>query len=666
MLCVFTLLTLLLSCTSNGEEGSPNNGNLEGVLEEEQRSVTDTVPTTPNPSPDTSTPACAIQDISLTSTLGNGTIDFPLWVVDENALLAFGSLGVWRYDFSGDTASKRLIISDEGEAIAAHPDGSLAAIIDYPTQEISIWDIPNETRLGTITHSTTKRVHGAFSPAGDLLVTSSYDGRITVWDVATLEAVENYELPRVVEAGWGNTGQLLAFQYDETSTVLIIWDLVQEQELARSPTFSRSISRAKVDLDSERVIITDFGGNLAVLDMRTGEEITRQEFVPFGDFTVQPDRVVLARPSQSPGSGFLISFDVLFFDLATQTSERLATTGYSLSDTAQHPENDRLAIVGSGLLEVLDVQTGEVIYTDQFEHAVQPVVLGETFFLKASTMAPIGNETEHYELEMISYADGKVRHTWTLNGPVVALAVSPGDQWMAVATRGGRVALINTETGELQDRVVQGFDQVSHLSLNADGTILAVGGNYLVQRTEPEYFIRVWDVEAADLYRPDIDLDERLGALSLNHSGTQLAYSLFEDDMLTVLDIENPEADVQKAQIHFPITNIQFDRHTANRLGLTTANGVFQLWSGDPLQQMHGLAIEPGQSHRFTMAENLLFIGNGQLIEVYDMLTDDLVAEVAGHTSFVDGLALPANGHMLFSHAHDGTVRVWDIQYVSQ
>jgi WD40 repeat protein len=148
-----------------------------------------------------------------------------------------------------------------------------------------------------------------FSPDETLLVTSSLDGTVRLWDVATGEQVHEFEVGEgVIYADFSPDGQLITAS--DTVGFAYIWDVATKSLLRRLTGHTATIWTALFSPDGTQIVTSGWDGTARIWDVASGEAIRIldngrdadlywAEFSPDGQFVVTgaalEDRVDLWR-----------------------------------------------------------------------------------------------------------------------------------------------------------------------------------------------------------------------------------------------------------------------------------------------------------------------------------------------------------------------------------
>lgn len=117
--------------------------------------------------------------------------------------------------------------------------------------------------------------------------------------------------------------------------------------------------------------------------------------------------------------------------------------------------------------------------------------------------------------------------TFSVQAPVLAIAISPDETLLATGDNEGRVQLWNTQTGELVHDLVGHGSNVWSLAFSANGTRLASAGNSTAPPTPPggPNEVRVWDVAAGQELHHFTAVPEMVWDVAFSPDGTQLVVS---------------------------------------------------------------------------------------------------------------------------------------------
>ncbi|MEM7204582.1 MAG: serine/threonine-protein kinase [Planctomycetota bacterium] len=227
-----------------------------------------------------------------------------------------------------------------------------------------------------------------------------------------------------------------------------------------------------------------------------------------------------------------------------------------------------------------------------------------------------------------------------------AIAVHPDETLVAVSQQGRGLQVFDLRTG------------VEVAALNAELAVPSFSpcGKQLAAQAEDG--LRIWSTDDWSLVvaRPDLPRGVPLRrSISYSLDGRWLAVAT--DDVVALLD----------ASTAAPVTtlsvgrawNVAFDP-TSRELAMCS-DGLIRLWSLDRREIRAELRVDYEPVDAVWGAQGRLFVaGYEGLLHVHDTLTGSEVARLAGHTDYVNSVALDPAGERVITGSGDTTVRVWE------
>jgi WD40 repeat protein len=384
---------------------------------------------------------------------------------------------------------------------------------------------------------------------------------------------------------------------------------------------------------------------VAVIDVTT-DEVTRIYELSHSvdDMSVNPSNTLLATSDDKT---------VNIWDMG-EGKELASFSGYANSVTSIDfsPDNTKLLSVIGDLLQILDIETSEVVFEQELASSYNSL-FGPT----SDVLIRSGND----EVMLWDYAKDDVR--WTHPGHVehystdrtrllVVEDVGSGDNKTSTAY------FIDSMTGDVLSEL--DITDACGTAVPPDVSILAIAK----EDAEEKAWITLVDLATGDSFAEFDAGGECSVAMDFSPSGNLLA-TIASVPYATVWDVATQEQ----------IVSFRHGHSTASLFGLVTfQTGSPEFVTEDMLvttgggigsDEVHTWAIPSGEnlgkfttlftSHAFSDDGSLLFAGVGGVIGVLDPITGETKDIFFGHDYGVMGIVLSPDGAMMLSKSSDGT-----------
>jgi WD40 repeat protein len=278
---------------------------------------------------------------------------------------------------------------------------------------------------------------------------------------------------------------------------------------------------------------------------------------------------------------------------------------------------------------------------------------------------------------------------------VTGVAITPDGRTIAAATDDHQVLLWDAASAALKARLGGHGDWVRSVSVSPDAAMFATGAS--------DHMVCLWDIQRQVQLLQLPVCPSAVSAVCFHPNSQQVAVVGF----CKTLQIINTSSGQVTQELDCPCEDMETVAFSADgaRMAVTGRNGQIRVWNvnngalerdvATDNRRIRGLAFSPdgkllaaaGNSpkiHVFDVnngqlvmmlearpakAYALLFIdnqrlvvgGTDNLIRIWDVQSQVVTKELAGHTGTVAALAVDAAGMTLVSGSYDTTVRIWNL-----
>lgn len=610
-------------------------------------------------------------DTELLVTAANGQFSYDMESLTESALSGGGGLELTlegdEYAIVDTSTKDTISFLQEPEPTLIHryvlsPDQELIAT--YQDSSVYLWDTESGKRLpeinvtgdiGTIVFSPDSRrlltTHGP-TDSINLSVWEPTSGEVVWSDDNLIDYVTSYafspDSSRLAVAGksipfygtvFAGDSVLYSVNIDKaTSTKIEALDFDFNPFLAYPMLFLR---------DNTNLLIADaVTDTVVVIDVATDEVTHIYELSHLvKGMSVNPSNTLLATTDEKA---------IIIWDM--EKGEEFATfSGYANGVTSVDfsLDNTKVLSVIGGLLQILDIETSEVVFEQQLEGSYSSL-FGPT----SDMLIRSGND----EVMLWDYAKDDVR--WTHSGRVehystdrtrllVVEDIEKGDDKTSTAY------FIDSMTGDVLSEL--DITDACGTAGPPDLSILAIAQ----EDAEEKAYVTLVDLATGNGFAEFDAGGECSVEMDFSPSGSLLA-TIASVPYATVWDVATQEQ----------LVNFRHGHSTTSLFGLVTfQTGSPEFVTEDMLvttgggigsDEVYTWAIPSGEnlgkfttlftSHAFSDDGSLLFAGLGGMIAVMDPITGEVMDIFVGHDSGVTGIVLSPDGTMMLSESSDGTV----------
>jgi len=505
--------------------------------------------------------------------------------------------------------------------VAFSPDGKILAS-GSADDNILLWDMETSQRIGQLTGHGSDVTSLAFSPDGNFLASGSADAAIILWDVENRQRIDQLKehTSYVSSVAFSPDGKILASGSHDN--YIILWDV--ESRLPIYPPIEQSSYVSTVAFSQDGSILASAGGGTAISlwNVKTGESIGQllsDNSSSFSSIAFSPDGTLLASANYDYATNF--EYTVNLWDLnSLELIGPLEGSASYINSIAFTPDG--------GILAAGSYDNSILLWDVNFFESIGKLA-GTTGFVSVD-FSPDGRvlASGSYDNNITLWAIDRSNPISQLlpadTDYVTSVAVSPDSKILASGGDNDNILLWDMVKQQSIGRLTGHTGDISAIAFSPNGKLLASGSF--------DYTIILWNVEARRQIAQLEAHENTVTDVAFSPDGKILATSSY-DGTIILWDVE---------------TGLSIGKPLVGNL-----NPVFSIaFSPDGLTLFSsGCGEIPDDSGCIA----------GDITE-WDVMKQQPIAHLAGHTSEVTSLAFSPDGKILASGSYDNTIILWDVE----
>ena len=548
--------------------------------------------------------------------------------------------------------------------VSYSPDGQLLATSSWDGTA-KLWDVESHALLRTFSGHQGFVQDVAFSPDLSRLATGGADGLVIVWDVTSGERLLTLEghgtntvafHQGVMVVKYAPDGSLIAT--GGTDSTVRLWDAASGEALKILEGHTSAVMGLAFSPDGARIATGDWDGNGIIWDIATGAALRQwKESREIFGVAYSPDGSRLAISGGSAGVAKIRD--------AESSAEVLELVGHegSLEGIAFSPEGERVATASwDGSVRVWDATSGqELLQLDGHNGNVNGVAFHPDGIrlasVSADTTIKVWDTSPSHELFTLTAGQGPTMSALSPDGSLLAAgALIDGPMGLRIWDAASAEPLRRMEPPpELLDEdgaaVVR---DIMHLAFSPDGQYLAASISY--------GDVYLWDVATGAYLRTFSGHRAWLWGLAFSPDGSRLA-TASHDMTAKVWDVQTGQQLLTLSGHNNWIWSIDYSPD-GRRLVTASRDNSVKVWDaagGTELLSWSDPDVIGDFDAHFSPDGTRIVVGreNGSSV-VLNADTGKILLTLRGHRGLTFRNVFNAEGDLIATASFDGTTKLWD------
>ncbi|HYX38912.1 MAG TPA: WD40 repeat domain-containing protein [Oligoflexus sp.] len=488
----------------------------------------------------------------------------------------------------------------------------------------------------------------AVSENGQFLVSTSYDGTLNLWNIATGQNIWSVSSKMLHAIAISPNGKYIV-GIDQSSSV-VAFDGENGSYLRTIKLYDRSKEIPhKIQFGPDNLsVLIDSGNDIEIWSFEEGKilRVLQGHTKGIHDFKVVPGRQMVVSVAADR--------TLRYWDFATAVNLKIIETS-TIFSSSKPPDPDQIAISSDGKrIVVMFTRDGAATWNDE------GVFVDRAWKLSTSTsLIAVKRDGTLFtaDADIKVWAADDIKQTLHEDtAPILEMFLSPDERRLITASDDSTIRIWNLETIK-EKQVLQAPHEITSLVYSRDGENLISGsmgsGDLLL-----------WPLKNSNTPITLAKHKEVVGALAISGDGKHLVSGDYGGNII----VQNYPGACCRTFEFKPVEAISSVSlsHDGRYLVATTTNGGAKLWdmggSGEPLDvagPMAGTvaAISPDGS-RIAVAG----LNAQSNIDIRDSQSGKVLFSLMGNSGFMNGLPMSADGQRLAAFGPSGnSINVWDL-----